>query len=105
MAASRKLQRSKDAVAKWRDGVSKVSLADLVELAVAAKIDPVWLAFGDGVVGHQPHTVPVDTIRESWDFWMPVILRLKDRPDPDTLREQFIADVVERAARRNSGES
>lgn len=105
MAASRKLQRSKDALAKWRDGVSKVSLADLVELAVAAKVDPVWLAFGDGVVGHQPYTVPVDTIRESWDFWMPVILRLKDRPDPDTLREQFIADVIERAARRNSGES
>gem|GEM_PF-4106764 len=30
---------------------------------------------------------------------MPVILRLKDRPDPETLREQFLADVLERATR------
>lgn len=102
MAASRKLQRSKDSVSKWRDGVSKISLADLIELASAAKVDPIWLAFGDGAVGHQPYTVPVEAIRESWDFWMPVILRLQTRPDPETLREQFVADVIERAARRYS---
>lgn len=99
MAASRELGRSKDALAKWRDGVSKISLADVVELATAAKIDPVWLAFGDGATVRRPGTVPVDAIRQSWDFWMPVILRLQDRPDPDTLREQFLADVLERAAR------
>lgn len=100
MAASRTLGRSKDAIAKWRDGVSKISLADIAELATAAKIDPVWLAFGDGAAGVRPDSVPLDAIRDTWDFWMPVILRLKDRPDPETLREQFLADVVERAARR-----
>ena len=58
-----------------------------------------WLAFGDDERLPHPGMVPVEAIRETWDFWMPVILRLEDRPDPATMRTQFLADVIDRAAR------
>jgi len=97
--AAKSLNRTKETLANWRDGVFKISLNDITELAEAAGIDPAQLAFGDRGTRRSAGYVPVDAIRESWDFWMPVILRLKDRPDPETLREQFLADVLERATR------
>jgi len=97
--ASKTLGRTKETLANWRDGVFKISLNDITELAEAAGIDPAQLAFGGRTLHAAPGSVPVDAIRESWDFWMPVILRLKDRPDSETLREQFLADVLERASR------
>lgn len=100
MAATRVLGKTKDTIGKWRDGVSKISLHDLSELAGAAGVDPIWLAFGEQSRLDEQVVVPIDAIRETWDFWMPVILRLKDRPDPTTLREQFLADVMERARER-----
>ena len=97
--AAKTLGRTKETLANWRDGVFKISLNDVTELAEAAGIDPAQLAFGSPSVNRDLDAVPIEAIRESWDFWMPVILRLKDRPDPETLREQFLADVQERAAR------
>lgn len=99
MAACRKLDRSKDTLSNWRDGVTKIFLHDIIELAAAAECDPVWLAFGYETPAGIPAAVPLDAIRDTWDFWMPVILRLKERPDPAALREQFLADVVERSKR------
>lgn len=98
--AARTTGRTKETLANWRDGVFKISLHDVTELAAAVGMDPAELAFGSPAAAPAPDTVPLDAIRETWDFWMPVILRLKERPDPEQLREQFLADVVERAARR-----
>lgn len=100
MAASRALGRTKDTLAKWRDGVSKISLHDLTALADAAGLDPVWLAFGHDIRPTSDEAVPLSAVRATWDFWMPVILRLDHKPDPEALREQFLADIVERARER-----
>lgn len=94
MAASRILGRTKDTLAKWRDGGSKISLHDLTELASAAGLDPVWLAFGKTEHASAPECAPLSATHEAWDLWMPVILRLNEKPSPDALREQFAAAVI-----------
>lgn len=99
MAASQALDRDVDTLIGWRDGTAAIALHDVCALAEAAHVNRVWLAFGDDETARPSATVPIEAIRETWDFWMPVILRLQDRPDPATMRTQFLADVLERAAR------
>ncbi|EDP62282.1 hypothetical protein BAL199_19713 [alpha proteobacterium BAL199] len=99
MVVSRKLRQSEETLIGWRDGALAIALHELCALADASGLDQVWLAFGEDASKPEPHTVPVEAVRATWDFWIPVILRLKERPDPSTLREQFLADVLDRAGR------
>lgn len=98
LVASRKLGLAEEVLAGWCDGTRPITLHELCALADASGLNQVWLAFGDDAASQEPHTVPVEAVRATWDFWIPVILRLKERPDPSTLREQFLADVLGRAS-------
>lgn len=55
LAVAKALEVSKDTPARWRDGLSKISLYHCERLAEIADVDPAWLAFGS-----DPNRLAVD---------------------------------------------
>lgn len=102
--AASQLEVTRETVGRWRDGGSPITLHKITRLAEIADVSPIWLAFGEDADEREEGAVPIWAIKQAWEWWMPVVFALADKPDPQKLLAQFLDDVVERAGTRQSPE-
>lgn len=85
-AVSRRMNRNKNTLTRWKSGQNKISLTDLRLLAAATGVNEVWLAFGDEATNIvSDESLTIDALRKAFDLFIPVALRMSEVPDHESL--------------------